>query len=347
MIFGTDVSYHQGTVDFEAMRTESNMLFSIVKCTEGADEGTPYIDPKFEENWAKLLDLPPTDPGKGMYRGAYHFARYDNRQDEGETGGENEAKWFCKVLKEAGGYSDGCLPPALDLEKWDGTVSNNLAFVRGFIRVVEAELGRSPMFYTGVNVWYYKFGDSDEFVAYPLWEVKYQSNGWEEDGTPPRMTKNNGHWPYVLWQWSGGGEWTYYKDKYGDIAGVKSGVCDVNRFDGTYDDMAELAQPFLVDENPTTDATHLVIAPNEVDLETLRGTTSPYVARVQGLLLAHGYGPSGLTGNDGLPDGKFGNKTKAYLGEFKDGLGIPGGDSVMTLGTWDALVVSALTLEKS
>jgi len=353
MIFGTDVSKHQGTVDFEAMRTQSDMMFSIVKCTEGAEEGTPFIDPKFDENWQKLLELPPNDPDKGMYRGAYHFARYDNRQDQGETGGENEAKWFCKNLKRVGYYGEGCLPPAIDLEVWEGASQNNLAFVRGFIRVVEAELGRSPMFYTGVNVWYYKFADSDEFINYPLWEVKYQSNGWQEDANPPRMTKNNDFWPWVIWQWSGGGEWKYYEAQYGPIAGVPSGVADVNRYNGTYEQMGEtLATPFLIgepDPDPTPppsdgDGTSPLVIPDEVDLDTLRGKTSPYVARVQGLLLAHGYGPDGLTGSNGLPDGKFGDKTKNYLGDFKTKKGIPGGSSVMSLGTWNALVVSALNL---
>jgi hypothetical protein len=234
---------------------------------------------------------------------------------------------------------------------WEGTVQNNLAFVRGFIRVVEAELGRSPMFYTGVNTWYYKFGDSDEFIEYPLWEVKYQANGWEESATPPQMTKGNAHWPYQLWQWSGGGEWTYYRDQYGNVAGIRSGVCDVNRFDGTYGEMSKLATPFLIgepDPPPDSDgATSSLIIPNEVDLESLRGTVSSYVARVQGLLLAHGYGPDGLVGNNGIPDGKFGDKTKGYLGDFKTKQNLPGGSSVMTLGTWNALVVSALSLSSS
>lgn len=353
MIFGTDVSKHQGTVDFEAMRTESDMMFSIVKCTEGAEEGTPFVDPKFYENWDKLLDLPPTDPDKGMYRGAYHYCRYDNRQDQGEAGGENEAKWFCKVLQQVGYYEEGCLPPALDLEEWEGTPENNLAFVRGFIRVVESELGRSPMFYTGENVWYYKFADSDEFINYPLWEVKYQSDGWQDSANPPRMTKNKGFWPWSLWQWSGGAEFKYYEEKYGPISGVPSGVADVNRYNGTYDEMGKtLATPFLISEpdpDPTPPdgamGTAPILIPNEVDLELLRGKVSPYVARVQGLLLGHGYGPDGLVGSNGLPDGKFGTKTSGHLGDFKSKNGIPGGPSVISLGTWNALVVSALNLE--
>jgi GH25 family lysozyme M1 (1,4-beta-N-acetylmuramidase) len=351
MLFGSDVSAHQGTVDFRAMRTGNDFMYSIVKCTEGAEEGTPFLDAKFNENWAKLLDLPPDDPEVGMYRGAYHFARYDNRQGQGESGGENEAKWFCKNMKRVGGYGQGCLPPALDLEVWEGTAENNLAFVRGFIRVVEAELGRSPMFYTGVNTWASShFNDSDEFVDYDLWEVKYQSNGWEENAEPPPMTKRNDDWPWIIWQWSGGSQWDYYRQKFGPIAGVPSGNCDVNRFNGTYEDMGRLlATPRIVDggtdpEPPPVDSlTSPLVLPNEVDLNALRGKTSGYVARVQGLLLGHGYGPDGLVGSNGLPDGRFGDKTQGYLGDFKAKNGIPGPASLMTLGTWNKLVVLALS----
>jgi len=344
VIFGSDVSSHQGTVDFEAMRRGNDFLYAIVKCTEGAEVGTPFVDPKFEENWKKLLELDPSDPDVGMYRGFYHFARYDNRQGQGEQGGENEAKWMCKVIKQAGGYGEGCMPPWLDLEKWEGTAENNLAFIRGFIRVTEGELGRSPGFYTGVNTWASShFKDSDEFTAYDLWEVKYRSNGWQEDAEPPVMTKNNGPWPWILWQWSGGGEWDYYRQKYGPIAGVPSGNCDVNRFNGTYEDMGRLlATPRIVGEDPepvVPPSSVPLTVPNEIDLNTLKGFESDYVARVQGLLLAQGYGPDGLVNSSGLPDGLFGPKTEGYLEAFKKSQGIPGPASLMTLGTWHRLVV--------
>jgi len=351
MLFGPDVASHQGTVNFRAMRQENDFRFAIVKCTEGAEEGTPFLDEKFNENWAKLLDLDPSDPDVGMYRGAYHFCRSDNRQGQGETGGENEAKWFCKNLKRAGGYSEGCLPPAMDLEVWEGDAANNIAFCRGFIRVVEAELGRSPMFYTGVNTWASShFKDTDEFVAYDLWEVKYTRDGWEPDVQPPQMTNNNGHWPWSIWQWSGGAgdefDYRFYRENFGPIAGVKSGTCDVNRFDGTYEDMGRyLATPRIVGDVPVPPPENLsgpIILPNEVDLRTLAGTKSNYVARVQGLLLGNGFGPEGLVGSDGKPDGLYGDKTEGYLAQFKSSQSLPGAPSIMTLVTWNRLVVNAL-----
>ncbi len=354
MIFGVDVSAHQGTVDFRAMRRDNDMRFAIIKCTEGAEEGTPFLDDKFNENWAKLMELDPTSapPEDAIYRGAYHFARYDNRQGQGEAGGENEAKWFCKNMKLVGGYEHdgGCLPPWLDLEKWDGTAENNLAFVRGWLRVCEAELGRSPMFYTGINTWASShFEDSDEWVEYPLCEVKYRQNGWEEDEAPPQMTKRNKPWPWTFWQWSGGvtseADLRYYLQKFGPIAGVPSGSCDVDRFDGDINDLHALSQLGIVGDSAPpihvpSSPFYNVLAPNEVYLEALRGEYSDYVARIQGLLMANGYGPSGLVGGNGLPDGRYGDKTRDALEKFKSDRGISDGltPGWVTPATWNSLI---------
>jgi len=357
MIFGVDVSAHQGTVDFLAMREQNDMMFAVIKCTEGAEEGTPFLDAKFNENWEKLMALDPRcgPTGQTMCRGAYHFARYDNRQDQGETGGENEAKWFCKNMKRVGGYEHdgGALPPWLDLEKWDGTAENNLAFVRGWLRVCEAELGRSPMFYTGINTWASShFNDSDEWVEYPLSEVKYRQNGWEASESPPQMTKRNKPWPWTFWQWSGGitseADLRYYLQKYGPIAGVPSGSCDVDRFDGTPADLHTLSQLGIVgDANPPeppvpnpSSPFYNVLAPSTVYLEMFRGEHSDYVARIQGLLMGNGYGPSGLVGSNDLPDGRYGDKTRDTLERFKSDRGIsdtlPPGH--VTPVTWNSLI---------
>ena len=356
MIFGADTSSHQGTQDFRAMRVENDFRFAIIKCTEGAEVGTPFLDEKFDENWAKLLELQPEDPEFGMYRGAYHMARYDNRQDMGESGGEEEARWFCKNMKRVGGYGLGAFHPALDLEKWAGTAENNRAFVRGWIRVCEAELGRSPMIYTGINTWASShFDDTDEFIDYILWEVKYYSEGWDPRTSPPKMTKRNAYWAWKLWQWSGGQgseyDYRYYLAKYGEVAGINSGVCDVNRFDGTYEEMGRvLATPYIVGDSPPVDPpifptpwSSSILVPNEVDLDTLRGTTHEYVSIVQGLLLGQGYGPDGLVGSNGLPDGRYGDKTMGYLADFKAKRNIAGPAGFMSLGAWNALVVTGRT----
>ena len=81
--------------------------------------------------------------------------------------------------------------------------------------------------------------------------------------------------------------------------------------------------------------------PLQVDINKLRGEYSVYTARVQGLLLAHRYGPDGLVGRDGLPDGLSGNKTEGYLLEFKRSCRLPD-NTVVDWETWWTLTLKML-----
>lgn len=66
------------------------------------------------------------------------------------------------------------------------------------------------------------------------------------------------------------------------------------------------------------------------------------VKKLQGLLLAHGYGPSGLTTGKGAPDGIAGTYTRLYVGRFQvkhnvgDGKG--NADYIVGDATWTALI---------
>ncbi len=228
-IEGIDVSKHQGDVDFKATMS-AGMKFAFVKCTEGIG----YIDPCFHENWRKLVEL------DGDYiRGAYHFARPDT--GGGLKDGENEAWHFAHVLKEAGHCAEGCLPPALDFEKYsDSGPEDNIPWVRGFINVIEKELGRKPIIYTGKNIWKYELGNTDAFTACPLWQVYYSDyKSKRKLVTTP--------WPnWTFWQWSGGRgkgfDYRFWLMKNGKMPGIRSGFCDVNRFNGTLEELQRLAQ---------------------------------------------------------------------------------------------------------
>ena len=224
---GIDVSKHQGkNVDFKATQS-ADMTFAFVKMTEGVG----YIDPEFKNNWRKLVDL------DGQYiRGVYHFARPDTVG--GRIDGENEARYMVRVLKSNGHWQEGCLPPALDYEKYcDSGPRENGEWVRGFVEVVEAELGRTPIIYTGRNVWRYELGDTREFVRCPLWQVRYTKKP-----QPVPMP-----WPtWTFWQWSGGKgkdfDHRFWMMAHGKMPGVASGYCDVNRFNGTKEALWELAR---------------------------------------------------------------------------------------------------------
>lgn len=311
MIQGIDVSHHQGSVDY-AKVTASGMRFAIVKATEGQN----YVDPRFRENWDKLVAL----GHETIYRGAYHFARPSSTG--GASDGEAEAKDFCAALKSAGHFSEGALPPAIDFEEYSNSNANdNIPWISAFVHVVESELGRFPMIYTGANVWNYEVGNTDAFIHLPLWQVAYSNTASQ----PPKMP-----WPtWTFWQWSGGGDFAYY----GPVPGV-SGDCDVNRFNGDETALAALA---MVTSMPTT----FPSPPRVQDLSLLRSGYSDFTARVQGLLLSHGYGPSGLTNSSGKPDGISGSKTEGYLKDFKTKHQLTP-DTIVDWATWWALVYDKL-----
>ncbi len=312
-IQGLDISHHQGDVNFTEV-AQAGFRFCVCKATEGED----YEDPRFRENMKKVAELRTTDAS--FYPGAYHFARPDHHP--GRSGGELEGRWFSKVLRETAaecGFSvaRNFLQPALDFETYcDCTGTQNIPWIEGFLAVVQGETGRSVMLYTGPNIWKSEVSDTAQFVDRTLWEVKYNAKGSDPSAQPPQMPNSGPAWEWTLWQWSGGGEFAYYHQQFGDIPGIPGGVADVSRLNGGDPQLRELANRRGFPSRPTTDVTW-PRPPQQVDLETLRGSYSDYVARVQALLLAHGYGPDGLIGPSGFPDGLMGSKTESYLEDFK------------------------------
>lgn len=340
---GIDVSKNQGSIDF-AQVWHAGFRFCIAKATEGAD----YQDSCFVTNMQRIRDL---GAGSGFFPGAYHFARPDNRA--GRSGGETEAKWFCKVLQQTASQlgisiQRDFLEPVLDMETYDESdASDNAAWVDGFLSVVASETGRKGMVYTGPNYWRYQVGDTDQFAAagIPLWEVKYTKNGSDAAVSPPRVPTDTRKQPWVasLWQWSGGGDYAYYHAQYGAIPGIPSGIADVNRVMGDESLLLTLAAASSPSDAPTQQPPVVLPAPlPTLDLRDRRGIHSTTTARVQGLLLSHGYGPSGLVSSKtGLPDGIDGDATEAALSTFKASVGLAR-DTVLDLQTWWMLVHQGL-----
>ena len=309
-IEGIDVSYHQGDVDHQQV-ADSGMKFCIVKATEGRD----YEDPKFQQN-IEGIEAVERDGTSVYYPGAYHFARPDSVG--GYEDGRAEAEDFCNVVERVcGDISESFMPPALDFERYsESDQDENIPWIEGWIETVEQRLKRKPMIYTGANVWRYEVGNTARFVDYPLWQVYYSGQATQ----PPAMP-----WPsWSLWQYSGGGNFQHHPP----VPGV--GVVDVNRFYGSVDDLIAFANPSITPEKTWPSP------PPTVDLNDFRGEYSVYVARIQGLLLSYNYGPDGLVGSNGLPDGRMGNKTEGYLSDFKSSHGLAP-TSFIDWPTWWAL----------
>lgn len=218
MIEGIDIARHQGAIDIRRVAREG-YAFVISK----ASEGVGYVDPLFDRHVRATLDA-------GLIAGAYHFARPDSVGTPRD--GEDEARAFASAIKAAGGLGSLHLPPALDFEKYSPNgPPETVAWVGAFVRVLELELGTSPMIYTGRNVWRFETGNSDAFDHLPLWLVRYSSRGVDPTEPAPEL---EGFGRPVLWQWSGGKKFAHGPR----VAGVR---CDLNRFVG--DDWSDLITP--------------------------------------------------------------------------------------------------------
>ncbi|TEU11353.1 MAG: hypothetical protein E3J21_23825 [Anaerolineales bacterium] len=313
-IQGIDISSHQGDVNHQEV-ADSGMKFCIVKATEGRD----WEDPLFEENIQKIRAV----EGQTYYPGAYHFARPDSVG--GAADGRAEAEDFCDVIERAcGDITQNFMPPALDFEVYsESDFNENIPWIENWIEVVEFRLKRKPMIYTGKNVWKYELGNTNAFVGYSLWLVYYTAGSADV----PMESLPWDEW--TLWQYSGGGTYQHHPD----VPGV--GVVDVNRFAGDLEALGRFAQA----SGPPPPEPHLWPRPPlQVDLNKLRGNYSIYTARVQGLLLAHRFGPDGLVGRDGFPDGLSGPKTESYLREFKVSCRLPD-NTVVDWETWWTLTL--------
>lgn len=170
------------------------------------------------------------------FGGAYHFARPDT--GGGAQDGEREAQYFSKILKRSGGVELGCFPPVVDFEKYSAFgPKENIPWMRSFVHVIETELGRKPMIYTGRNIWKYEMGNTDEFIDCPLWQVDYTGKRNAPKKTP--------WFSWTLWQYSGGRskhfDYRYWMKEKGKMPGIQAGFCDVNRFNGTLEELYKLA----------------------------------------------------------------------------------------------------------
>ncbi len=305
MILGIDISRHQGDVDFAEVE-DDGMSFCFCKASEGGD----YRDPAVSLYWTQLQETK-------MFRGLYHFARPDLRI--GRKGGETEGWNFVEVAKSLGDTDKGCLPPMLDFEKYSESDSKeNIPWIQGWLDVVEGELGRPAGIYTGANIWRYEVGDTASFSDRTLWQVDYTATRSE-----PKVIAG-GAWRWAFWQYSGGGDYAYH----GPVAGV-SGACDVNRFNGTKADLDALA---LVTAPPVADDSKGIMRSVEIS-----SAPEEIVKQVQGLLLAKGFGPDGLVGASGKPDGIAGSKTLSALSAFNTGIGVEPPELVSPL-TWHSLL---------
>jgi len=171
-IHGIDVSYYQGKINWQKVKSmkddDVSVRFAFIKATEGL----LLVDPYFQRNWREA-------PKAGIICGAYHFFR--PKRD-----GKSQAKFFLQVVN----VEKGDLPPVVDIETLDGVSPLKMrAELADFLNYVEVKTKVRPIIYTGLK--FYEDYLQDNFDEYPLWIAHYYQ---------PKLRLDRSRWKF--WQHS-------------------------------------------------------------------------------------------------------------------------------------------------
>ncbi|MFC7340363.1 lysozyme [Saccharopolyspora griseoalba] len=161
-VAGTDVSGHQGEVDWPAA-VAAGARFAYVKATEGSG----FRSDSYRSQYDGAL-------AAGLVRGAYHFALPDR------SSGAQQANFF---VDNGGMWApDGrTLPGVLDIEHNPyGETCYGLdpaamsGWLADFSNTYHARTGRFPAIYTTASWWNTCTGGNPDFAANnPLWVARY------------------------------------------------------------------------------------------------------------------------------------------------------------------------------
>ena len=163
-----------------------------------------------------------------MLVGAYHFAR------PGSGTVNSQVKHFLGVM----GDRKGLLPPALDLEVSGGkSAAYCWAWAIEFGMELDAAGIKSRLLYSYPNFFTSNLGNPRYSSGYGLWIASYQRTPWM-----PRGWRD-----WTFWQFTAAGN----RRQRGDpvVSGVH-GLCDVNYFNGSIDDLRRLADGNQPDSLP-------------------------------------------------------------------------------------------------
>ncbi len=211
-ILGIDISKWNGNWDATKAK-QAGATFVFIKASQATS-----TDPEFLVNWQKAKDA-------GLLRGAYHYLDYTKP-------GMDQANYFADLLKN----DPGELPPTVDYElrRTDNNPSAALGFLRDWLdqltkrsELFEDASVKQPMIYTGPGFWV-EYGDQtkrDYWIQFPLWNAH-----WTTSSTPMIPP------PWTLWQF-----WQFTDKGPGEAFGSEGLKMDMNRFNGTLNELMEFA----------------------------------------------------------------------------------------------------------
>ena len=150
-LFGIDVSYYQGDIDWNAV-AGGGVTFAWVRVSHS----TQFEDPKFQANLAGAR-------AAGIHTGVYQY--FEPSQDP--------IAQAQLLLDLTGPLQPGDMPPMIDVESTDAVAPAAYAdAIRAWLDHIEAATGVRGFIYTG----YYYWNDNvatDEFIDHPLWIANY------------------------------------------------------------------------------------------------------------------------------------------------------------------------------
>ena len=211
-ILGIDISKWDGNWDASKAKL-AGATFVFIKASQAT-----FTDPQFKANWQKAKDA-------GLIRGAYHYLDYTKP-------GIDQANYFADLLKN----DPGELPPVVDYElrRTDNNPSAALGFLRDCLdqltkrtELFEDMSIKRPMIYTGPGFWM-EYGDqtkSEYWIQFPLW------NGHWITSNSPKVPM-----PWTMWHF-----WQFTSKGPGEAFGSESLSMDMNRFNGTLNELMEFA----------------------------------------------------------------------------------------------------------
>lgn len=171
-IHGIDVSYYQGKIDWEKVKSMEEdgvkLSFAFIKATEGV----VIVDPYFQRNWREA-------PKAGLKVGAYHFFRP-----------QKSGLWQANLFLQTVNFERGDLPPVVDIESLDGTSPLEMRKeLNSFIIQIEKRTKVKPIIYSGLK--FYKNYLKGYYNNYPFWLAHYHQ---------PQLKLGDKEWQF--WQHS-------------------------------------------------------------------------------------------------------------------------------------------------
>jgi hypothetical protein len=182
--FLPDLSAWQGaSPNIEAIAAAPNMVGCILKATQGVS----YSPDWFATNWRRARAAGGARYGRSWFRAVYHFGD--------TTPGAAQADYLLAAVARAGGFGDGDMAPAWDLEGSAWTSRQQIVDISSaFAERIRSRIGRSPILYTG-SIWR-QFGVKTRAGFSKLWTTHL--NLMEPFGWPNSSI--------ALWQFAGGGK---------------------------------------------------------------------------------------------------------------------------------------------